>query len=326
MAKEGKQIKNIIRNSLLRLASKEFLVFLFFLIISSLFWVALTFKEQMEKEISIPFVITNLPKNTIIVDTGADSLKVTVRDDGYNIARLFYSDIKPITADFVKYAKSDGSIVVSSSEVLKKVKQRIGSQAQVVSIKPERIEAYYNNGDHIYVPVEIYGKVLAADGYFTTDTVITPDSVKIYSTANILKDITSVKTQYVNLEEIKSKASTKVRLQRISGVKMEPEIVTVVATADLFTEKTVEVPITPVGVPEGMTFLTFPKEVSVTFVTRSALVSQIKPSDFKIEVRYEDVKNDSVRKFAPLYLVQTPRSVKNVRKAIDKVDYLIEKE
>ena len=325
MVREGKRFKSIIRNSLLRLASKEFLVFLFFLIISGLFWVALTIKEPMEKEISIPFIITNLPKNVVITDTGTDTLRVTVRDDGYNIARLFYSEIKPITADFTKYAKSDGRISLSSSEVMKMVKQRISSSTQVLSVKPERIEAYYNNGDHIKVPVEVYGKVSAADNYFLVKTTITPDSVKIYSTSEILKGITSVKTEYVNLDDIKSNAKTTVRLQRISGVKFEPDVVTVTASADLITERTVEVPISTVGVPEGKMILTFPKQVAVTFVTRSNLADQITGDDFVIEVRYDEIE-DSTQKTLPLHLVKVPQFVKNEKMAVSRVDFLIEKE
>ena len=324
MAKEGKQFKSIIRNSLLRLASKEFLVFLFFLIISGLFWVSLTIKEPMEKEISIPFIITNLPKNVVITDTGSDTLRVTVRDDGYNIAKLFYSDIKPITADFTKYAKSDGRILLSNTEVMKMVKQRVSSSTQVVSVKPDRIEAYFNNGDHIKVPVEIYGKVAAADNYFLAKTTITPDSVKIYSTSEILKGISSVKTEYVNLDDIKSSSKATVKLQRISGVKFEPDVVTVEASADLITERTVDVPISTVGVPEGKMILTFPKQVAVTFVTRSNLADQITGDDFVIEVRYDEI--DSTRKMLPLHLVKVPQFVKNEKMAVRQVDFLIEKQ
>ena len=324
MAKEGKQFKSIIRNSLLRLASKEFLVFLFFLIISGLFWVSLTIKEPMEKEISIPFIITNLPKNVVITDTGSDTLRVTVRDDGYNIAKLFYSEIKPITADFTKYAKSDGRILLSNTEVMKMVKQRISSSTQVVSVKPDRIEAYFNNGDHIKVPVEIYGKVAAADNYFLAKTTITPDSVKISSTSEILKGSSSVKTEYVNLDDIKSSAKATVRLQRISGVKFEPNVVTVEASADLITERTVDVPISTAGVPEGKMILTFPKQVAVTFVTRSNLADQITGDDFVIEVRYDEI--DSTRKMLPLHLVKVPQFVKNEKMAVRQVDFLIEKQ
>ena len=326
MAKEGRQIKTILRNSLLRLASKEFLIFLFFLVISGFFWVVLTIKEPMEREVSFPFVITNLPKNVVITDTGTDTLKVTVRDDGYNVARLLYSNRTPITADFTKYSKSDGRIIVPSSEVMRKVKQRLNSSTQILSVKPERIEAYYNNGDHVMVPVEVYGKISAADNYFITKTTITPDSVKIFSTAEILKDISVVKTEYVNLEDVKSHAQISVRLQHIPGVKFEPEVVKVVASSDLITEKTIEVPITAVGVPEGMMILTFPKHVSVTFATPSNLASDLNADDFIIEVRYADIQEDGRQKLLPLHLVQVPPYVKNAKMGVSQVDYLIEKE
>jgi hypothetical protein len=135
-----------------------------------------------------------------------------------------------------------------------------------------------------------------------------------------------VKTEYVNLYDVKSNATTKVKLQHISGVKMEPEEVTVEASADLITEKTLDVPITIVGAPEGKKVLTFPKHVSVTFVTPSSLASSIKASDFIIEVRYDEIRDDSLKKMLPLHLVQVPPFVKNAKMGIRQVDYLIEKE
>ena len=63
--------------------NKEFLVFLFFFAISGAFWFVLAVKEPVEREVSIPVMVTNIPKNVILTDDSFDTLKVSVRDEGY---------------------------------------------------------------------------------------------------------------------------------------------------------------------------------------------------------------------------------------------------
>ena len=43
-----------VRNLLLRILNKQFLIFLFFLILSSVFWLIMTLNETYEKEMTIP--------------------------------------------------------------------------------------------------------------------------------------------------------------------------------------------------------------------------------------------------------------------------------
>ena len=47
-----------VRNLLLRILNKQFLIFLFFLILSSVFWLIMTLNETYEKEMTIPTSLT----------------------------------------------------------------------------------------------------------------------------------------------------------------------------------------------------------------------------------------------------------------------------
>ena len=57
-----------VRNLLLRILNKQFLIFLFFLILSSVFWLIMTLNETYEKEMTIPLRLAGVPRKVVITD------------------------------------------------------------------------------------------------------------------------------------------------------------------------------------------------------------------------------------------------------------------
>ena len=55
-----------VRNLLLRILNKQFLIFLFFLILSSVFWLIMTLNETYEKEMTIPLRLAGVPRKVVI--------------------------------------------------------------------------------------------------------------------------------------------------------------------------------------------------------------------------------------------------------------------
>ena len=69
-----------VRNSLLAFANKKFLIFLFFLFLSTIFWLSIALNEIVEKEISVPIRLANVSQNAVITTHIPDSLRVTLID------------------------------------------------------------------------------------------------------------------------------------------------------------------------------------------------------------------------------------------------------
>ena len=46
--------------------NKQFLIFLFFLILSGMFWLMMTLNETYEKEICVPVRLVGQPKNVVV--------------------------------------------------------------------------------------------------------------------------------------------------------------------------------------------------------------------------------------------------------------------
>ena len=313
-----------LRNFFLWLKSKEFLVFLFFFLVSSAFWVMMAVKDTMEREIVIPVRMINVPKNVVITEN-IDQIRVTIRDNGYNIIGFYLDNDRVIEVNFHDFSKTEeGKVSVSSSELHKVVKSKLGRSAEILSIKPDKIEMYYNYGDYKIVPVKLYGSVTPADNYVLAFSRIKPDSVKVYASTSRLAKIDSVKTSYVRISDVSGQVTKVLSLHKISGVKFEPNNVTLETHAEVKVETTTEVPIRTINVPEGMVMRTFPPRVTVSYVVMESMAKSITEDDFSVVVDYNDLDTSIEQQSLPLRLMKAPNMAKRVKLPFTNVDYLLE--
>ena len=72
-----KSILKAVRNFLFSGLNKEFLIFLFFLALSGIFWLMMTLNETTEREFNIPVQLTGVPRNAVITGELADTVHIT---------------------------------------------------------------------------------------------------------------------------------------------------------------------------------------------------------------------------------------------------------
>lgn len=306
------------------LLSKKVLVFIFFLILSSLMWMMISFNEEMEKELLVPIQITNVPKNVVVTSDVNDTLRLTLRDKGYTLAKYFYGKgVKPISINFQQYARSNGMFTISNADLLRMVKQQLSPSTHILSVKPERLEVFFNHGNHKVVPIRLQGNLVPSASYMLTHTRLIPDKVTVYAADGLLDSITAVYTEPLNRTDISDSARYEVRLQTIRGAKIVPQKVYVDVMAELLTERTLEVPISVVNVPEDKHLRLFPSTAKVKFVVGTSRYATAKEGDFQIVADYNDVVNtegDKVR----IRLRHKPAYARQAKTDINEVSFLIE--
>lgn len=309
----------------MRLLNKEFLIFLSFLLVSGVFWLITALNESMEKEVGVPVQVVNVPDNIVLTSELQDTIKVTLRDKGYILAAYQYTDhLQPIKINFSNYSKGDGHGTVTAAELQRLIRQQLYKSTDIRSIKPEKMDIYFNHGIHKKVPVMFRGKIGAAQNYFITQTKVVPDSVDVYATNEMMNAITSVTTDYTTRLNVSSSEKQTVPLQKKSGVKFVPSEVTLEIDADVLTEGSFDVPVVAVNMPEGKILRTFPSQVKVHFVVGSHLIDQVFPGDFRVEVDYQEIEDNPSDK-CTLRLVGKPALVVRAFLEMEQVDYLIER-
>lgn len=317
----------LVRNFLFSKTNREFLIFLFFLCLSGVFWLLMALNETYEKEFSIPVQLVNVPKNVVITDDLPGSIRVTAKDKGFVILTYLYGQtLRPITVDFKTYTTNgSGHAVIVVNELLKQITSQLNGSSKITSIKPETIEFFYSYGLSKRVPVKLDGRIIPEKMYYLAKVRFWPDSVTIYASKHLLDSIKEAYTIPINRRNLSDTTIFKTSLRQIRGVKYTPAYVKVGLFTDIFTEESVDVPIQGINMPEGKILRTFPSKVSVSFTTGVSVFKQIRPEDFTVVVDYNDISEHPSDK-CNLYIRAIPHGVGRVNLGVKQVDYLIEQE
>lgn len=321
------RIVNLIRKFLFSSTNKELLLFAFFLALSGVFWLQTTLNEVFEREFAIPVAVTGIPKNAVLTSDETDTIRVTIRDKGFTLLSYMYGDVlKKVNVSFKGYTKGNGTGVISQQELQRLVYQQLNNGSHIVSMKPEKLEFYYNYGAKKVVPVRWSGRVIPEELFFISRVVYHPDSVTIFAARDKLDSITVAYTEPLNLVNFRDTLRANCELAKIKGVKMVPNHVRVTFCTDVLTEENIEgVPIKVINMPEGKVLRTFPSRVNVKFVTGVSLFRQLKPSDFTVVADYNEIMQHPQEK-CHIYLKTAPRGISRARLETNMVDYLIESE
>lgn len=324
-----KQFVNIVKLILRRLRlvkiNRNLLVYLIFLFISAGFWFLQTMKEEMTFSPVYKVKIVGLPKNAIITNNMPDEVKVNCVGNGLSVL-LFYikNNDHELDLNFNEVVQSGGRIVIDANVLQRAVTKKLPENLKYVSTTPNKLEAFYSNGLKKRVPVVFKGKIKTSESRYPCGIIFTPDSVDVYAPEHLYDEITSISTVENRYEDLEDTLTCSLKLNVPNGVKVEPASVTAKICVDLFTDKTITVPIYSENTPHNKILRTFPLQAKVTFLVSSAHYEDVTADDFLIVVNYNSTKtNDNKCK---LILRQSPETVRQIRISPEYVEYVIENE
>jgi len=285
----------------------------------------MTLNETYVQEIKVPIRYVNVPRNVVLTSSATDTLRVTIRDKGISLITYLYKrDRKPIDIDFTRYSQKDGTGTVPAADVMKTLEKSLPTSATAVSAKPENAHFYYNYGEKKLVPVVYQGQVTPEQLYFISEVTYSTDSITIYAAPEKLDSITRVYTEPLNYKDFRDPITITTKLQKISGVKMVPEEVTIRFQTDVLAELSIsDIPVVGINMPEGTVLRTFPAKVTVSFVAGMKNYQTMSPNDFLVVADYNEFAHDG-SSTCTLYLRQQPEGLQRVKLENTEVEYLIE--
>lgn len=322
--KSTKLYKWIKRGTWGKLFNKQTLIFLFFLALSTTFWLFQALSETYEQEFAVPIELRGVPNNVVITTELPKEMHVTLRDKGNVLLTYKYTrHIAPIVIDFNAYANNTGHVTIQAGELTRQITNQLLSSTQVLSMKPDPLEFYYNYGQCKRVPIVLQGN-FHTDRLFTlADVMLSHDSVTVYASHEVLDTITAAYTKPITLRNLADTTNVTIAFQHVNGAKFVPSVVKTTFCVDRLVEKTVQVPVQQVNFPARKQLRTFPAAVNVTFQVGMGLYRNITKDNFVLVVNYEDLlKNNS--NLCHLSLKTIPAGVSHVRIIPQDVEYIIE--
>lgn len=313
-----------IRNFLLSRKSGEFLIFLFFVFVSFCFWLLQVLNDDYETELAIPLKMKNVPENVVLTSELPKELKMSVKDRGTVLVNyLLGKTLYPVTLDFNDYADKGSQIRIPAMSLNKRMVGQLNQSTKLLSVKPDTLELIYTRGEGKKVPVRLRGEVKTERQYYISDIVYSPDSAMVYAPKEILDTITAAYTEALYVEQISDTLRHRVGLMPVKGARFTPEYSDVTFLVDVYSEKTVEVPVKGVNFPADKILRTFPSKVNVTFQIGLRQFKGVDSGDFEVVVDYEKLLKDKKEKCRP-ELVHFPSNINHIRMSPSEIDYIIE--
>lgn len=305
--------------------NKEILIFCVFLLASIAFWFSQTFKDHTTVNIEYALRIINVPKNVIFTSDVPQAVTVSISGQGFVVLQYMLSGAdKVLDIDYSDMSRIGGVLSIDNYIWKKTMARELPTGISYSSVNPSSVEIYYSMGEHRRVPVVFTGKVRTSDQHILCELVLTPQYVDIYAPSPQYDTIHAVYTEPVTYTDVEDTVQFRMGLQKIRGVKMVPDSVRVKACVDLFTSKTIKVPVYCVNIPQDKVLRTFPLMVDVSFRVSATMFSKIAADDFLVAVDFNTIKTGDSK--CRLVVRDKPSGIYNVKINPEYVDYVIEQQ
>ena len=309
-----------------RLLSKDFFVFLFFLVMSAIFWVLTTLNETYESDVEVRLELADIPANTVITEPLPDTIRVMVRDKGYYLVKyLYFDNMRVVRLPFHLYAGQLGKGVVAPSDLQKLLRTRFGETCTVLAVKADHLDFYYSHGSQKKVPLIYSGTATAKTNFYVMNIKVDPDSVIVMASNSALDTINAVYTEPKDIEDVDNSVTKLVPIARIWGAKTNLTQARVRVVVDRLTEKLINVPVTAINLPSQLLLKTFPGRVDVKVSVGASMANRLRPEQFTVSVNAEGLAERSSKDKLRLSITSKPDYVLKAWLTTTAVDYVIER-
>lgn len=310
-----------------KLSSKETFLFLFFVVIAALFWILLSFNNNITRDITIN-VVVNKPKGITLINDVPTTVTVTVKDRGLSFLKSFFQSTPTIELDLSKYINEKNSAMeIAPNQLINEVRRAINNEATIIKVIPESIVSKYTTLPGKKVPINWEDNIenIIPDKQFVInpDLIKTdPDSAIVYALdqATLFK-VNEVDISTVEVANLTSTFTKEVTIKGINNVKIVPDRVKLTVPVEPLIRKDFNASISLRNQPHGVRVLVFPPSIDVTFLVPQSHYRD--PVNLTVIVDYNDIdpKNNKVN----IKLGEVSGNYTNVTLPIDSVNYLIER-
>ena len=309
------------------LVSRDTFIFLFFVIISGLFWIIISLNKNYETRIAIPIAYLNTPAEIELMAELPTYITLKVKDKGTTLIGYSSRQFTPLTIDFndyTAYNNSDEWSIPTASTFDKEVKELLNPSTQVLDYFPPAIEIEKKLLSQKRVPVRAITELSYDRQYYPSDSIqIEPKEVTLYGYQEIIDTINWVYTMPIIASQLKDTLLVTSSLQLPAHCRSNPKEVSVNIPIEFYTEGKQMVPVTVTGVPKNLQVRTVPAEVEVVYMAGFSQFKSIIPADFTVTLLYEDLIRSNNNTHA-VTLSQYPSHVLKPKIKPEKVQWLIE--
>ncbi len=311
---------------------RNLLIFLFFLVLSGLFWLLNELNQEFISDISYPVRYTNLAGNKILVNEMPSRLEIKLQGPGYTLMKYKLSPrFLPLNLDMRSYflrrkrGTSSDEQYLLTKDLQSRFERRLDGDINILEILPDTL--FFKFDSIVYRKVPVIPDVnytLARQYMLREDIQSVPDSVQVSGPGMILDTLSGVYTVYESFELLNKSVQKEIRLRKLSKVTNDIEEVVVSIPVEQYTEAQLSIPINAVNVPDTLNLITFPNQIQLSCVAGLSNFDKLSELLFRAEVDYDGIDQNMGGKLK-VELAMVPEFVRSVKIHPLYVEFVIEK-
>ena len=316
--------KNEFEKVLRQLPTKDrFKFFFLFILLSFIFWFSTKLSNTYQIEQSFSIHWNNIPKG-IVLNHDSSELGLSITASGIEILwyRLFKNKINLVLNKNIFIGKE---AFVSIDNERFNIQQQLFDNTILNQITTPVIKITYARLGVKKVKITSDPILKFRAGYLSDSPLtISPDSLLVRGSQDVLDTLTIVKTVSFIMEDVFESFQKVIALEDLTNLQFDIQEVNIKQEVSRYSEKQFILPIEIINIPKSVKVKLFPPTGTLKATMPLTLLNGFNARDFMLVVDYELILKNELTHL-PIRLVKQPSQVKKVIWEPKTVNYLIRK-
>ena len=320
--------RNIFTRTLGWVFKGNYRVKIFFLILSFFLWSLIKLsKPGYIKDYSFPLEFVNLPQNQLLVNQPPNSLKVSLKGDGFILLKYRFTGFKPLSINLEKLPKrKPGRYYWLPAEHRQELTRQLADEVEIINLRPDSLIFEMSRLSEKKVPVKAQIDIDKDLGFKLYQApAINPDSVLLSGPPELLNPITQVFTQTWEISEKSGESQMeKLKLKLPKGGQIKSNVTAAEVRVSLarITEEVLQTSIAIENVPDSLQVELFPKTVQIRYRVALRDYEKVKPEELSVFVNFQEAANNPERRYLTLQLEEKPEYIEAIFLDPKRVEFI----
>jgi hypothetical protein len=308
----------------------NFITFLFFVLLSAIFWFFRSLSLEYEDVILYPVRYINIPENKVITNALPDKLSLQVKANGRKILLSKLNlNLIPIKFDVNSFTANHATVPDSLYILTNSIKDILSEELEgieIVKIEPDTLFFHFTSMEVKKVAVRAncsdWQHVFSPQFMINGPVMVEPDSVIISGPGSRLQNISFILTEPLILKDLSDTVILACALEKQDGISYSQKKVRVIIPVDKYTQAEHFLPVVAVNLPDSLQLKTFPERIRVSYNITLSNYSRVDSIRIMPHIDYNDILRNPTEKLR-LFLVDTPDQIRAIKFSPEKVEYLL---
>ena len=298
-------------------------LYLLCVLIAFVFWALLSLDNEVQRDFDVPVELQDVPDSVTVISDLPPVVSVGVRAKGSQLLRfIFSSTVPPMKVRLESPAGGGNRFVVPRARLESRIREYFGSGVSITACRPDSLTALFTTLPGRRVPL-----VVDADIHPDLQCVISGpivasvDSVTIYSTGDLPRDLKRVATEPLVKTGLTDTMRYEVKVVPLAGMRIDPSVVTVTVPVEPLIAKKRMIPVEILNKPSDTDVVLFPSKVEISYLVPISSYNEDYPMQAYAD--YKEIRS-GVSKIG--LILSSPNSMmRNVSMSTDSVEFVLER-